>query len=46
MKIRLLIKNPKYCEVWGALYGNKIGLLAQGIPGLVKGKNTIMFINK
>ena len=40
------MKKPKNRKVWGASYGNKLGWLAQGIPGRVEGTNDIMFINR
>eukprot|EP00804_Cyclotella_cryptica_P026336 CCRYP_007671-RA/>CCRYP_007671-RA protein AED:0.18 eAED:0.21 QI:0/0/0/1/0/0.33/3/0/1086 len=39
-----LIKNPQYCTIWKNAYGKELGRLAQGIPGTVKGTNTIVFI--
>eukprot|EP00804_Cyclotella_cryptica_P029413 CCRYP_013352-RA/>CCRYP_013352-RA protein AED:0.16 eAED:0.24 QI:0/0/0/1/0.2/0.16/6/0/1158 len=39
-----LIKNPKYSTIWKNAYGKELGRLAQGIPGTVKGTNTIVFI--
>ncbi len=39
-----LIANPKTRAVWAHLYGNKIGHLAQGMPGWNTGTNTIFFI--
>eukprot|EP00804_Cyclotella_cryptica_P026916 CCRYP_014749-RA/>CCRYP_014749-RA protein AED:0.26 eAED:0.26 QI:0/0/0/1/0/0/2/0/1022 len=44
LKYRHLIKNPKYCTIWKNAYGKELGRLAQGIPGTVKGTNTIVFI--
>ena len=41
-----LIEDPKYREIWGQAYGNKLGRLAQGMEGRVKGTNTIFFIPK
>ena len=41
-----LSKHPKYKETWQHSYGNEIGRLAQGMPGRVKGTNTIFFIKK
>ena len=32
---RHLIKRPKYKQIWGALFRNDIGRLAQGMPGRV-----------
>ena len=43
LEYRHLIKNPKYCTIWKNAYGKELGRLAQGIPGTVKGTNTIVF---
>jgi hypothetical protein len=39
-----LIGNPKTKAVWAHAYGNKVGRLAQGMPGRNMGMNTIFFI--
>eukprot|EP00804_Cyclotella_cryptica_P016108 CCRYP_004214-RA/>CCRYP_004214-RA protein AED:0.22 eAED:0.20 QI:0/0/0/1/0/0.66/3/0/877 len=36
--------NQAYCTIWKNAYGKELGRLAQGIPGTVKGTNTIVFI--
>jgi hypothetical protein len=41
-----LIGNPKTKVVWAHSYGNKIGQLAQGMPGRNTGTNTIFFIQR
>jgi hypothetical protein len=42
-----LIANPKTQATWTHSYGNKLGWLAQGMPGQVKkGMDTIFFIPK
>jgi hypothetical protein len=41
-----LITNPKTQAKWTNSYGNKIGCLAQGMPGCNTGTNTIIFIRK
>eukprot|EP00804_Cyclotella_cryptica_P018237 CCRYP_005972-RC/>CCRYP_005972-RC protein AED:0.07 eAED:0.01 QI:0/-1/0/1/-1/0/1/0/582 len=46
MEYRHLIKDPKYSTTWRNAYGKELGRLAQGIPGLVQGTNTIVFITK
>eukprot|EP00804_Cyclotella_cryptica_P008108 CCRYP_004594-RA/>CCRYP_004594-RA protein AED:0.30 eAED:0.28 QI:0/0/0/1/0/0.5/2/0/866 len=46
MEYRHLIKDPKYSTTWRKAYGKELGRLAQGIPGLVQGTNTIVFIAK
>ena len=37
--------NPKYRKDWGYSFGNEIGRLAQGMPGRVKGTDTLKFIS-
>ncbi len=44
MEMKHLLVNPKYKEVWGKLYTTELGRLAQGIPGVSKGTDTIVFI--
>jgi hypothetical protein len=44
LEYRHLIANPKTRAVWAHSYGNKIGCLAQGMPGRNTGTNTIFFI--
>jgi hypothetical protein len=39
-----LIANPKTRATWTHSYGNKLGRLVQGMPGQVKGTDTIFFI--
>ena len=46
MEYRHLMKSPNYREVWGKSSRNKIGRLAQGMPGRVEGTDTMFFINK
>ena len=41
-----LLANPKYCKTWSTAYGKELGRLAQGIPGVVEGTNTIIFIDE
>jgi hypothetical protein len=41
-----LMARLEYKEIWGHSYGNKIGRLAQGMPGRAEGTNTIFFIPK
>ena len=41
-----LLKHPKYKDVWGKSYTTELGRLAQGIPGISKGTNTIVFITR
>jgi hypothetical protein len=46
MEMKHLLVNPKYKEVWGKLYTTELGCLAQGIPGVSKGTDTIVFIRR
>lgn len=41
LEYRNLVKNPKYREEWSFSFGNEIGRLAQGMPGWMKGTDTI-----
>ncbi len=41
-----LLVNPKYKELWGKSYTTELGRLAQGIPGISKGIDTIVFITR
>jgi hypothetical protein len=44
MEMRHLLVNPKYKELWGKSYTKELGHLAQGIPAVNKGTDTIVFI--
>eukprot|EP00804_Cyclotella_cryptica_P013796 CCRYP_020503-RA/>CCRYP_020503-RA protein AED:0.12 eAED:0.12 QI:0/-1/0/1/-1/1/1/0/199 len=47
MEYRHLVSDPKYSVMWRNAYGKKeLGQLAQGLPGIVKGTDTIAFIHK
>jgi hypothetical protein len=46
MEMRHLRVNPEYKELWGMSYAIKLGCLAQGIPGVSKGTDTIVFIGQ
>ncbi len=46
LKCKQLIANPKTQAKWTHSYGNKIGRLAQGMPGCNTGTNTIIYIRK
>jgi hypothetical protein len=46
LKYKQLIANPKTQAKWTHSYGNKIGRLAQGMPGHNTDTNTIIFIRK
>ena len=44
MEYRRLMKNPKYRPLYRNSYAKELGCLAQGMPGLADGTNTIFFI--
>jgi hypothetical protein len=44
MEMRDLLVNPMYKELWGESYTKELGCLAQGMPGVSKGTDTIVFI--
>ena len=46
LEYRHLIRRPQYQRVWGGAFGKEIGRLAQGLPGVVEGTDTIDFISK
>jgi hypothetical protein len=46
MEMRHLLVNPKYKELWGKSYTKELRHLAQGMPGVSKGTNTIIFIRR
>jgi hypothetical protein len=46
LEYRHLIANPKTRATWTHSYGNKLGQLAQGMPGQMTGTDTIFFIPK
>ena len=46
MEYRHLIANPKYRDTWLNAYGKELGRLAQGLPGIVTGTDTIAFIQR
>ena len=46
MEYRHLRISPRYRDMWGKLFGNEIGRLAQGMPGRVDGTNTLFFIDE
>jgi hypothetical protein len=46
LKYGHLNANPKTWATWTHSYGNKLGWLAQGMPGQVTGMHTIFFIPK
>ena len=46
LEMRHLLTNPKYKDVWGKSYTTELGRLAQGIPGVSEGTNTIVLITR
>jgi hypothetical protein len=46
MEMWHLLVNPRYKELWGKSYTKELSRLAQGIPGVRKGTNTIVFIQR
>ena len=46
MEYRAVMRNPKYRPLYAKSYTKELGRLAQGVPGLVKGTDTIVFITK
>jgi hypothetical protein len=44
LEMQHLLVNPKYKALWGRSYTTELGCMAQGIPGVSKGTNTIVFI--
>jgi hypothetical protein len=44
MEMWHLLVNLKYRELWIKSYMKELGCLAQSIPGVSKGTNTIVFI--
>jgi hypothetical protein len=44
MEMQHLLMNPKYKKLWGKSNINKLRRLAQGMPRVSKGTNTIVFI--
>ena len=46
MEYRQVMKNPKYRELYEKVYAKELFYLAQGIPGLADGTESIFFIDK
>ena len=46
MEYRHLIADPKYRNIWKPAYGKYFFCLAQGLPDIVDGTNTLIFIYK
>ena len=41
-----LVKHPNHKKVWGGAFSKEVGRLAQGLPGIVEGTDTLNFIFK
>jgi hypothetical protein len=46
LEMQRLLLNPKFKEIRGKLYTTELGCLAQDIPGVSKGIDTILFIGR
>ena len=46
MEYQHIMKSPQYMNLYKNSYSKELGRLAQGIPDVVKGTNTIFFIDK
>ena len=46
LEYRHLIKHPHHKTVWGGAFRKEVGRLAQGLPGIVEGTDTLNFIFK
>eukprot|EP00804_Cyclotella_cryptica_P017098 CCRYP_003348-RA/>CCRYP_003348-RA protein AED:0.29 eAED:0.29 QI:0/0/0/1/1/1/2/0/539 len=46
MEYRHLVASPKYRDTWKNAYGKELGRLAQGLPSIFKGTDTIVFIQR
>ena len=46
MEYRNLMQKPKYWQLYRKSYAKEIGRLAQIMPGLVEGMNTMLLIEK
>ena len=46
LEYRHLLKHPKPKETWGRGHAKEVGRLAQGVPGIVEGTDTMKFIPK
>ena len=46
LEYKHLLKHPKLKETWGRGHAKEVGRLAQGLPGVVDGTNTMKFIPK
>ena len=43
---RHLVKHLNHKKIWGGAFGKEVGLLAQGLPRIVQGTDTLNFIFK
>ena len=43
---RHLVKYSNHKKLWGGAFGKEVGRLSQGLPGIVKGTNTLNLIFK
>ena len=46
LEYRHLIKHSNHKKVWGDAFGKEVGRLAQGLPGIVEGTDTLNLIFK
>ena len=46
LEYRHLVKHPNNKKVWGGAFGKEVGCLAQGLPCIVEGIDTLHFIFK
>ena len=44
LEYRHLVKHPNQKNVWGGAFVMKVGRLAQGLPGIVEGIDTVNFL--
>jgi hypothetical protein len=44
MEMRHLLVNPKYKDLWGKSHTTELAQLAQGIPDVSKGTDTMVLI--
>ena len=46
LEYQQLICHPEHQVLWGEQHGKEIGRLAQGLPGIIEGTDTIEFITR
>ena len=46
LEYRHLAKHPNHRKVWGGSFSKEVSRLAQGLPGIVEGTDTLNFIFK